>query len=69
MGWSSGSQLAEDLYRDIRAAIKPRSRHAVAEKIISAFENEDADDWSEDSQLWQDSGRPTWSEEEDEDAP
>jgi hypothetical protein len=66
MGWSSGSGLAEELYEEIRKDIPVAKRKKIAEKIISAFENEDADDWSEDSALWKDSGRPTWSEEDDE---
>jgi hypothetical protein len=65
MGWASGSQLAEELYDDIRRVIPKDKRAKVAEKIIDAFENHDADDWSEDSLLWKDSGRPVWSEDDE----
>jgi hypothetical protein len=68
MGWASGSQLAEDLYADIRKHIPKAKRAKVAEKIIAAFENYDADDWDEGSTLWSDSERPlTWDDENDED--
>jgi cation transport regulator ChaB len=64
MGWASGSYFAEDLYNEIRKYIPKDKRKLVAEKIISAFENDDADDWGEDSKLWKDSGRACWREED-----
>lgn len=58
MGWASGSYLAQDLYDDIRRYIPRSQRHHVAEKILAAFENHDADDWEQGSKLWKDARRP-----------
>ncbi|MCC2629472.1 MAG: hypothetical protein K0S14_3122 [Thermomicrobiales bacterium] len=67
MGWASGSYLAQELWDDIRKHIPKAKRAKVAEEIITAFENNDADDWDEGSQLWSDSERPlTWPEEDEE---
>lgn len=57
MGWASGSYFAEDLYRDIRNLIPKENRRCVANSIIAAFEQHDADDWSWGSELGKDAGR------------
>jgi hypothetical protein len=65
MGWSSGSQLAQELWEELREYITVRHRSSAAETIIESFECHDADDWDEGSGLWIDSGRPTWDEEDE----
>lgn len=54
MGWASGSQLAEELYEDIRRDIPAKKRRRVARMIVEAFENHDADDWDLGGQLHRD---------------
>jgi len=53
MGWSTGSEIAEELWDDIKDYISEDNHQEVANKIFTAFENNDADDWrdGEDS-LW-----------------
>jgi len=45
MGWTSGSQLAEELFDEIRVSIKEPDVAFVAFKIYQAFCQYDADDW------------------------
>lgn len=64
MGWSGGSKLAEDLWSVIRKHLPARHRKKVANKIIDLFENQDADTMEEAEDLWSDSGRADFLEEE-----
>lgn len=51
MGWSSGSQLAEKLWDEIRKYIPAKDHKKLARKIYSEFCEDDADDWGHDSNL------------------
>lgn len=57
MGWSRGSELAEDVWERVRKHIPEDQRKQVAGEIIDLFENEDADDFYDDMQIMQDAGR------------
>jgi hypothetical protein len=56
MGWASGSQMGEQLYKKIRPFIKKENRKEVALDIYSTFCDEDADDWNPTSHLLKDAG-------------
>jgi hypothetical protein len=53
MGWSSGSQLADDVYELVSKYIPEEDKKKVAKKMYDLFCNHDADDWC-DSQLKKD---------------
>ena len=55
MGWCSGSELAENIYNEIRKFIPEHKRKEIAKKIYDEFCNYDADDWTF-SNLTEDSG-------------
>jgi len=55
MGWSGGSQLADDVYRVVRPFIPADKRRLVALRIIVLFEAEDVDTMDEAETLMQDS--------------
>lgn len=57
MGWSSGSDLAEQLWSIVSEHIPVDKRKAVAKRIIRAFENHDCDTMHEAEDLWIASGR------------
>ena len=61
MGWSSGSQLAEEVWRLVAPKLvhPVQEREEVANALIELFENHDADDWDTSSALWKASGRET----------
>ena len=48
MGWASGSYIAEDLWQKVKKYVAKPDHQKVAEAIVSAFEENDADDWSMD---------------------
>jgi hypothetical protein len=54
MGWCSGSNLAEDLWKEIREFIPPIKRKDVAKKIYDLFCNMDADCFDESMELIKD---------------
>jgi hypothetical protein len=54
MGWASGSELADQVWRQVRKHVPENKRKAVAQKIIRLFEHHDADDWVGDQQICQD---------------
>jgi hypothetical protein len=53
MGWSRGSDLAENLWTKISPHIDIDELQLVAQTIIDAFEEYDADDWRYESDLYQ----------------
>lgn len=46
MGWSSGSYIAESLWRKLRTVIRPEDYKYASKVIFEEFNNNDADDWS-----------------------
>lgn len=58
MGWSGGSELGERTWALVRQFVPPSEIKQVAEKFISAFEDEDADDFGPWHKLWKDAERP-----------
>lgn len=57
MGWASGSEIAENVWRVVRKYVPQEKRERVSNEIIDIFENEDADTMSEAETLWKDSHR------------
>ncbi len=51
MGWASGSELANQLWREIKPLVPKKNRESVATHIYETFSNADADDWSLDDEL------------------
>jgi hypothetical protein len=45
VGWSAGSELADDVWSLVREFIPPSARKRVAREVIGKFEDHDADDW------------------------
>ena len=45
MGWSSGSELAQEVWDAVYPHLPKKARQDVAQQIVEAFENHDADDW------------------------
>lgn len=43
MGWASGADLAEEVWKAVRKRMPKEHRQEVARKIVDAFENHDAD--------------------------
>ena len=65
MGWCGGAQLAQDVWLLVRAYVPKAKRKLVADKIVRLFENEDADTLEDEAeQLWLDSGRKPYDEDE-----
>jgi hypothetical protein len=54
MGWGSGSQLAEDMWKRIRTLIPAKNRGTAAEIIWQCFEDHDCDTLDECDQLIKD---------------
>lgn len=46
MGWNSGSEIAERVWKVAKKYIKAKDYKAVSKKIYEIFEEYDADDWS-----------------------
>lgn len=65
MGWATGSYIAEEVWGIVREFIPIRKRKVVARDIIEVFENEDADDFSDDMLICEDAGYPESEEEQD----
>lgn len=57
MGWASGSELAEQLWEEIRDYIPKKDRIAAATRFIEAFEQADCDTMEECEQLQRDADR------------
>lgn len=57
MGWASGSELAESIWRNIRTFIPKADRKSVARIIIRSFENADCDTMDEAITLLKDAGQ------------
>lgn len=49
MGWATGSEIANELWKEIKGYVAPGFRKIVSKKIFNVFKNHDADDWA-----WQD---------------
>lgn len=45
MGWSSGCELAEGIWKDLKGLIPQNQIHKTAVKIYDRFCDNDADDW------------------------
>jgi len=63
MGWSSGEELANDVWNVVKDNIPKNKRQEVSKKIIVLFERYDVDDW------WNSEGvegvaHPEWFEDE-----
>lgn len=56
MGWSAGSELAENIYLKVKKHIPEAERRNVAKYIYDSVCDLDADDWSGESQLEIDAG-------------
>ena len=54
MGWAGGSQLADELWGEVRAFIPPDHRQTVALKFIDYFECNDCDTMDEAETLMRD---------------
>ena len=46
MGWSTGSEIADKVWKRIKKFIPPSSYGAVTKGICETFDEYDADDWS-----------------------
>lgn len=57
MGWGSGSELAENVWRTVRNFIPTKRRKEIASRIIDLFENEDCDTMDEAIDLSRAAGR------------
>lgn len=51
MGWAAGSSLGKDIYEKIREYIPEKDRKQIATFIYDYVCDQDADDWTGDSQL------------------
>jgi hypothetical protein len=47
MGWSSGAELAEKVYKRVRAYIPIDKRKEVARNFYDLFSDSDADTWED----------------------
>lgn len=47
MGWCTGSNMANDIWNEVKGWIPFDKQKEVATKIYNIFANEDADDWSD----------------------
>lgn len=59
MGWSGGSELARQIWREVRKYVPPCDRESVAKYIIELFESQDCDTIDEAELLCRDAGRQT----------
>jgi hypothetical protein len=62
MGWSGGSEMAEEIWRLVGGKIAKPHRKRVARALISIFENQDCDTIDECDALCKAAGR-TWNDE------
>lgn len=58
MGWSSGSELAETLWNEVREYVPKNKRKEVANAFVDAFESYDCDTIDECEVLMDDAQRP-----------
>lgn len=56
MGWASGSELAENIWDEVRNFIPENKRERVAKKIWAFFEDFDCDTLEECVNLYKDTG-------------
>ena len=57
MGWTNGSEIAEDLWRTFRQFVPEAKRPALAREIIERFEAEDCDTMDEATMLQEDAAK------------
>jgi putative lipoic acid-binding regulatory protein len=48
MGWASGSELADDVWKVVKKYIPKDKKKEVAIKIVDLFQDYDADAWEND---------------------
>lgn len=65
MGWCSGSQLANEVWDEVKAFIPDEKQKDVAKEIVDIFSNHDADCW-EDPKGVEGIGYPEWFKGDDE---
>ena len=66
MGWSTGSELATELWTILNKYIPKNKKEELADKLICLFENYDCDTTYE-TPLWRIANRtPEWFEDEEE---
>jgi hypothetical protein len=63
MGWSTGPQLAGEIWDLVRPHVTV-NRRAVAKEFIQIFCSYDADDWCEQQRLLEDAGHPGYEDDE-----
>jgi len=56
MGWASGSELAENLWDNLRPLIPAKNRKKAAKAVIAAVQDHDCDTVHECEQLCKDAG-------------
>jgi hypothetical protein len=56
MGWSSGAELAEEVWGIVRGYVPKAKRKGIAIQIIDAFEDHDCDTMNDAETLWADAG-------------
>lgn len=57
MGWASGSEIAEDIWKLVRVHIPRKERKDIANQIIEIFEDKDCDTMEEAELLSKDACR------------
>ena len=62
MGWASGSQLAEDVWKTVRGNIPQKRRKALATAIVRLFEDHDCDTLDEATTLMKDADLPEYQQ-------
>ena len=60
MGWGSGSELAESVWKAVRAFVPVEERRKVAVSIVRAFEDHDCDTLDEAETLIADADLPEY---------
>ena len=64
MGWSSGSELAGNVWDLFRDFVPKKKRKKVAQELMGLFEDHDCDTLQEAETLYSDAGKPYRDEEE-----
>lgn len=57
MGWATGSEIAEEVWKVVKDAVPSQNRQYVADKLLEIFENHDADAFDSDMEIVKDAGR------------
>ncbi len=65
MGWSGGSEMAEDIWNMFRKYVPEKSRKRCAKKLVDIFETQDCDTMDEAARLMKDAGLENrWADDE-----